>query len=84
MRNLFTGEERQFTVTSIMTLKRLTEDDRNDLFIKSPPLDKAGGYDVSTTPEIIDTLEGSYSSVVGLPIDEVKKILQEWNVNPTL
>lgn len=43
------------------------------------PLDKAGGYAVQEHPElIIEEIEGSYSNVVGLPVERLRRELEIW------
>ena len=40
------------------------------------PLDKAGGYGIQDKDfHLVDHIEGSYSNIVGLPIEELKKDL---------
>ena len=40
------------------------------------PVDKAGGYGIQDSFYLIDRIVGSYSNVVGLPIEHVKPILE--------
>jgi septum formation protein len=54
------------------------------------PLDKAGGYAIQERgKELIEKVTGSYSNVVGLPLERLARELQTWAaipvaVNPTL
>lgn len=40
-------------------------------------LDKAGGYGIQDKFNLVEKIEGSYSCVVGLPIEKVSKLLKE-------
>ncbi len=45
----------------------------------SEPYDKAGGYAVQgLASRFVDTIEGSYSNVVGLPVSIVYRLLQDF------
>lgn len=45
------------------------------------PMDKAGGYGIQGVGGVlVDSIEGSYSNVVGLPMAELVSILEEENV----
>ena len=47
-------------------------------------LDKAGGYAAqSDQGEMIAEVRGSFSSVIGLPIERVTEVLQRWDLNPS-
>jgi septum formation protein len=49
------------------------------------PLDKAGAYAIQGKAAIfVEKLEGSYSSVMGLPLFETAKILQQAGITPAL
>jgi len=44
------------------------------------PLDKAGAYAIQEQGYlIVDTIDGSYSNVVGLPLERLKMELQSWD-----
>ena len=42
------------------------------------PVDKAGGYGIQDSFYLIDRIVGSYSNVVGLPIEYIKPILEKF------
>ena len=62
---------------------------RGEEFIKAyvkrvGSLDKAGGYAAqSDQGEMIAEVRGSFSSVIGLPIERVTEVLQRWGLNPS-
>lgn len=46
-------------------------------------LDKAGGYAIQERgEEIVEQIEGSYSNVVGLPVEAVYAVLESWGLRP--
>ena len=52
---------------------------------KVDPLDKAGAYAAQGHgAEIIERIEGSYSNVVGLPMEETARVLRAFGIKPTL
>jgi septum formation protein len=47
------------------------------------PQDKAGGYAIQgIAAQFIEKLDGSYSGVMGLPLFETARLLQDFGVNP--
>lgn len=68
---------RLFAVTSRVIFKRLTPAQIRDYLKRIHPLDKAGGYAAQEhTDMIIARVEGSFSNVVGLPME---RLLRELN-----
>ena len=65
--------ERTFSVTTRVMFRQLTDDAIESYFEKVNPLDKAGAYAAQEFGEkIIRSMDGSWSNVVGLPMDELK------------
>ena len=43
------------------------------------PLDKAGGYAIQEQGSmIIESIQGSFNNVVGLPVERLKEELEQW------
>jgi septum formation protein len=52
-----------------------------DYFSKINPLDKAGAYAAQGRgAEIIQKIEGSYTNVVGLPMEETIRVLRRFGI----
>ena len=64
-------------VTSKVYFNKLSDQLINDYIASGSPLDKAGAYGVqdNDTFHIISHIEGSYTNIVGLPVDELKNDL---------
>lgn len=68
-------------VTSVVHFRDLTPDAIDAYVETGEPLDKAGGYGIQARgAALVRTVEGSYSNVVGLPVDELEQILAELHV----
>jgi septum formation protein len=71
--------ERVFAVSTDMRLRALTSSQIRDYLARVNPLDKAGAYAVQEHGElIIEEISGSYTNVVGLPLEHVQEELQTW------
>jgi septum formation protein len=77
-------EHRQkiFAESTAVTFHRLTPDQMMTYFKKVNPLDKAGAYAIQQDGHlIVEKIDGSYSNVVGLPVERLEEELREWG-NP--
>lgn len=64
--------EREMHVITHVTFKTLSDAIIRDYHSKVNPLDKAGGYGIQAcTDMLLERMEGSFTNVVGLPVDEV-------------
>lgn len=64
--------ERELHVITHVTFKPLSDATIRDYHSKVNPLDKAGGYGIQAcTDMLLERMEGSFTNVVGLPVDEV-------------
>lgn len=65
--------------TTYVKFRELSEDDIGEYLRRVHVLDKAGAYAVQEHGElIIERFEGSYSNVVGLPVEAVRRALENW------
>lgn len=73
-----------FTVFSHVRFRKLSQRDIEAYFAKINPLDKAGAYAAQGHGrEIIASIRGSYTNVVGLPMDETLVALARFGVAST-
>jgi len=71
--------ERIFAVSSQVTFRPLTAADIRAYFAKVNPLDKAGAYAIQEHGDmIVEKVSGSFSNVVGLPVDKLLEELALW------
>ena len=72
--------ERTFAVSTDVTFHPLTVEQINGYLSKMNPLDKAGAYAIQEHGDtIVSEISGSFSNVVGLPIERVGEELAAWN-----
>lgn len=71
-----------FSETSSVTFKPISKKEIRLYFKEVNPLDKAGAYAIQTNADmIIDRFVGSYSNVVGLPLESLGKVLKELSIS---
>ena len=71
--------ERTFAVSTDVTFRPLTAGQINNYLSKTNPLDKAGAYAIQEHGDlIVSEISGSYSNVVGLPVERVEEELKGW------
>ena len=70
-----------FSVTTDVRFRRLS-DDQIDRYLKLiDPLDKAGGYAIQEHGEmIVESIHGSFTNVVGLPVEELLDHLKAFGI----
>lgn len=74
--------EMTFSETSKVTFRPISKEEIRLYFKEVNPLDKAGAYAIQTNADmIIDSFVGSYSNVVGLPLESLDKILKELSIS---
>ena len=72
------GFERETSATSEVTFKTLSKDQIELYISKVETLDKAGAYSVQDhTDLIIAGYKGSFTNIMGLPLEETKQILTQ-------
>jgi septum formation protein len=78
------GRSHSFHEISRVHFRPLTEDVITSYLAKINPYDKAGAYAAQGHgAEIIERIDGSYSNVVGLPMEETARALRLWGVTPS-
>jgi septum formation protein len=71
-------ERRITSVTTLVTMNELSENEIRDYVATGEPMDKAGGYAIQgIASRWIPRIEGDYSNVVGLPVALVYAMLRE-------
>ena len=79
--NASTGKKVKRVVESRVKIKNLTDKEIADYIKTGEPLDKAGAYAVQGIGSfMIESIEGSYTNVVGLPMEELKETLEEMGI----
>lgn len=69
------------TKTSVL-FKKLTENSIRNYIKSGEPKDKAGAYGIQGKGrKLIDRIDGSYTNVVGLPIELVSEMLEKYGVS---
>ncbi|HEY5296898.1 MAG TPA: Maf family protein [Verrucomicrobiae bacterium] len=73
--------EKIFAVSTEVTFHPLDKRQINEYLEKINPLDKAGAYAIQEHGEmIVSEISGSYSNVVGLPLEKLREELVSWNL----
>src|SRR5215471_4579229 len=77
--HLRTHRQRVFCDTTSVTFRRLDAVKIRRYLTKVNPLDKAGAYAIQEEGDlIIERISGSYTNVVGLPLERLKSELERW------
>jgi septum formation protein len=76
---LRTHRERIFAVSTDVLFRPLMPEQVDEYMSKINPLDKAGAYAIQENGEmVVSEISGSFSNVVGLPIERVQDELAGW------
>lgn len=79
--NAATGEKIKEAVESRVKIKKLNDKEIEDYIRTGEPLDKAGAYAAQGMGSfMVESIEGSYTNVVGLPMEELKKALEQMGI----
>ncbi len=72
--------QRVFAESTTVTFRTLHSDQIRRYLSKVDPLDKAGAYAIQEEgDQIVKQVNGSFSNVVGLPLERLKAELELWN-----
>jgi septum formation protein len=81
--HLRTHRQKLFAERTEVTFRKLTRDEIKEYLRRIDPTDKAGGYAVQEHgDEVVRKISGSYSNVVGLPLERLRQELREFNLQP--
>ncbi len=71
--------QRMYAEVTRVTFRSLTRDDIEHYLAKINPLDKAGAYAIQEHgDDIVRSISGSFSNVVGLPVESLREALAEF------
>jgi len=77
------GRSISFSEISRVRFRRLTRDEIDRYLERIDPLDKAGAYAAQGFgSEIIQNINGSFTNVVGLPMEKTVPVLAEFGIEP--
>ncbi len=62
-------------------VRALNDNEIMDYIRKYPPLDKAGGYGIQDEEGIVESYEGSFENVLGLPVQKLIPILNKYRLH---
>ena len=80
---LAAGRSMSFCEISRVRFRRLSRDKIESYFAKVNPLDKAGAYAAQGRgAEIIEKIDGSFTNVVGLPMEQTIPVLAGFGITP--
>ena len=69
--------------TTYVTMRRMTEEEIEDYVASGEWSDKAGAYAIQETADrFVEKIEGSFTNVVGLPIELVERMIVELDEHP--
>jgi septum formation protein len=72
-----------FVVSTSVTFRSITEEEIDAYIISGEPLDKAGAYAIQGGgARFVDDLRGSYTNVIGLPLEEARALLDRHGLLP--
>jgi septum formation protein len=81
--HLAAGRSKSFQEISRVRFRKLSSAKIDEYLAKADPLDKAGAYAAQGSgAEIIEKIEGSYTNVVGLPMEKTVAALADFGVRP--
>ncbi len=81
--HLARGRASTFHELSRVRFRRLNEEQIERYLARINPLDKAGAYAAQGDgAEIIEKIEGSYTNVVGLPMEKTLTLLATFGIKP--
>jgi septum formation protein len=81
--HLRSHHENMFAVSTDVRFRSLAEREAEAYLQKINPLDKAGAYAIQEYGDmVVEEISGSYSNVVGLPMERLQAEIKAWDVYP--
>lgn len=75
--------EKCLVSSTTVRFREISIQEREWYWLSGEPKDKAGGYAIQgLAAAFVESIEGSYSAVVGLPLFETAQLLAEFGINP--
>ncbi len=74
------SDEKSFVEETTVRFRPLSDTEIEDYLAAVNVLDKAGAYAIQEPPLVVATIEGSYSNVVGLPLERLAEALRVFGV----
>ena len=72
------GRQRIDSETTFVTMREMTDDEVEQYIASGEWIGKAGAYAIQETADrFVDKIEGSFSNVVGLPVELVGRMVAE-------
>jgi septum formation protein len=76
-------QQKLFAESTTVTFRKLHSEQIRRYLAKVNPLDKAGSYAIQEEGDlIVKQIRGSFSNVVGLPLERLKDALELWRARP--
>lgn len=73
--------QKLFAASTSVTFRPLHSPDIQKYLARINPLDKAGGYAIQEHGDmVVERIEGSFSNVVGLPLEQLEEELAAWKL----
>lgn len=76
--------EQSIVTATEVKFKNVSDEELKNYVATGEPFDKAGGYGIQGIGAfLVETINGSYSGVVGLPVEETAELLKSFGFSPT-
>jgi len=75
--NIPTRAQCVFHISTKVKMKKWSEEQINQYLKRVHVLDKAGSYGIQESPRIVERISGSYTNVIGLPIEQLRRELKK-------
>ena len=66
-----------YSTSTTLMMKSMSNEDRQTLFARVTPLDKAGGFSITRSPELFSSIEGSITNAEGFPMETLDEHMHD-------